>query len=79
MELTPGYSIKLSKRIIYKGEKSCEACLAGRIKEHFTKKTDTKANTLLRKLYADISGIQCQLIKGYKYYLVVINDATRVY
>jgi hypothetical protein len=51
------YGIKLGKRTIYKGKKSYELYLTGKIKEHFTKKTDTKANTLLRKLHANISGI----------------------
>ena len=78
LEAASGYGIKLGKRMIHKGEKSCESCLAGRMKEHFTKKTDTRANTPLRRLHADISGIQCQSIRGYRYYLVVVDDATRV-
>jgi hypothetical protein len=59
------------------GNTACEACLAGRQKESFNKKTDNRATAKLRRLHCDISGIQDISIRGYRYYLLVVDDATR--
>jgi hypothetical protein len=59
------------------GKTACEACLAGRQKESFNKKTDNQSTIKLRRLYCDISGIQDISIRGYRYYLLVVDDATR--
>ena len=56
---------------------ACEACLAGRQKESFNKKTDNRSTVKLGRLYCNISGIQDVSIRGYKYYLLVVDDATR--
>ncbi|KAI0999284.1 hypothetical protein K3495_g8913 [Podosphaera aphanis] len=70
---------KSDKRLSYHGEKQCESCLAGRMKERFNKKTDTREHIRGRRLHADISGIQGVPVKGFKYFLVVVDDASRMY
>jgi hypothetical protein len=59
------------------GETACESCLAGRMKESFNKKTDNRAKKKLVRLHCDISGIQVKSICGFRYFLVVTDDATR--
>ncbi|KAI0994010.1 hypothetical protein K3495_g14173 [Podosphaera aphanis] len=49
------------------------------MKERFNKKTDTREHIKGRRLHADIAGIQGTSIKGFKYFLVVVDDATRMY
>ncbi|KAI0997844.1 hypothetical protein K3495_g10345 [Podosphaera aphanis] len=43
-------------KVISKGENACEACLAGKMKETFSKKTDNRTSRPARRLHADISG-----------------------
>ncbi|KAI0996262.1 hypothetical protein K3495_g11916 [Podosphaera aphanis] len=43
-------------KAISKGENACEACLAGKMKETFSKKTDNRTSRPARRLHADISG-----------------------
>ncbi|KAI1004541.1 hypothetical protein K3495_g3673 [Podosphaera aphanis] len=45
------------KKPAYYGERQCESCLAGRMKEHSNKKTETREHIKGRRLHADISGI----------------------
>ena len=59
------------------GESACEACLAGRMKETFNKTTDNCAQVKIRRLHTDISGIKAKSIRGYRYFLLVVDDATR--
>jgi hypothetical protein len=59
------------------GDTACEACLAGRQKESFNKSTDNRATTKLRRLHCDISGIQVESVRGYRYFLLVEDDACR--
>jgi len=86
--LNYAYIKKLSDNIGYKlkeikinqkpkGENSCAACMAGRMKEHFSKKTDRRTDIPIRRLHADISGILPRSIRGYRYFLLVVDDATR--
>lgn len=72
-----GYDLKMIKVQQPKGEKNCEACSAGRMKEHFNKKTDRRTEEPIRRLHADISGILPVSIRGYRYFLLVVDDATR--
>jgi hypothetical protein len=60
------------------GNTACEACLAGRQKESFNKKTDNRSTIKLRRLHYDISGIQDISIRGNRYYLLVVDNATRI-
>ena len=48
------------------------------MKESFNKKTDKSEGRKVRPLYADLSGIYATSIQGYKYYLVVSCDASRL-
>ncbi|KAI0991343.1 hypothetical protein K3495_g16844, partial [Podosphaera aphanis] len=74
-----GGKVNLEKRPVYQGEKHCESCLAGRMKERFNKKTDTREYVKGRRLHADISGIQGVSVRGFRYYLAVVDDASRMY
>ena len=58
-------------------EKACELCLASKIKESFIKKTNQRKTQKLRRIHADISGIKALSIRGYKYFLLVVDNATR--
>ena len=71
--------IKLAPSPIIKtaGRRACECCLAGKMKESFSKKTDIRQTHRIRKLHADTSGILPISIRGYRYFLLVICDATR--
>ncbi|KAI0995703.1 hypothetical protein K3495_g12479 [Podosphaera aphanis] len=60
-----------------KGENACEACLAGKMKETFSKKADDRMSQPARRLHADISGRLPTSIRGYNYFLVIIDDASR--
>ena len=66
-----------NKRILPKGEKTCECCLAGKQKESYHKKTDSRTGTKVRRLHADLSGIQPHSTRGHRYFLVVVDDASR--
>ena len=61
-----GFNVPLSKRPVPLGERSCEACLAGRMKEHFNKRTDKRETRKLRRVHCDISGIQAPSVRGYR-------------
>jgi hypothetical protein len=69
--------IKLGLIVKTVGRRACECCLAGKMKESFNKKTDSRQCQRIRKLYADTSGILPISIRGYRYFLLVICDATR--
>ncbi|KAI0995609.1 hypothetical protein K3495_g12574 [Podosphaera aphanis] len=58
-------------------ENACEACLAGKLKETFSKKTDNRTSKKARRLHADISGKLPTSIRGYNYFLIIIDDASR--
>ncbi len=73
-----GGKVNLEKRPVYQGEKHCESYLAGRMKERFNKKTDTREYVKGRRLHADISGIQGVSVRGFRYYPVV-DDASWMY
>ena len=59
------------------GETACEACLAGKMKESFNKTTDNRQQVKVRRLHADISGIKVKSLRGFRYFLLVCDDATR--
>ena len=66
---------KASERL--PGEDACEPCLAGGMKESFNKTTDNRTDVKIRRLHTDLSGIKASSIRGYKYFLLVVDDATR--
>ncbi len=67
-----------AKRKLLKGERACDACLAGKMKESFNKKTDKRQGKKVQRLHADLSGIHSKSVRGYRYYLVVSYDASRL-
>lgn len=69
--------VVVARRISVRGEHACESCLAGKMKESFVKKTDSGTEVRLRKLHTDISGILPPSLRGYRYFLLVVDDATR--
>jgi hypothetical protein len=54
-----------------------KCCLAGKIKESFYKKTDSRIGTKARRLYADLLGIKPLSCRDYRYFLIVIDNASR--
>lgn len=61
------------------GEKACLPCLAGKMHESFNKTTDTRASRPLERIHADISGIKAKTKRGYRYFLLLVDDYTRYY
>jgi hypothetical protein len=81
-QLLEGNSVGLIKpkdkrRLLY-SEKLCEPCLAGKIKESFNKKTNKREGKRVRRLYADLFGYYLASVQGFKYFLVVSCDASRI-
>jgi hypothetical protein len=80
--LIDGNSIGLvkpkGKRRLPKGEKLCEPCLAGKMKESFNKKTDKREGKKVRRLHADLSGYHSASVRGFRYFLVVSCDTSRI-
>ncbi|KAI0996253.1 hypothetical protein K3495_g11926 [Podosphaera aphanis] len=62
-------------KAISMGENACEACLAGKMKEIFSKKTDNRTSRPACRLHADISGKLPTSVRGYNYFLIIIDDA----
>jgi len=60
------------------GNTACEGCLAGQMKEHFNKKTDTRSKVKIQRIHADISGIRPESFRGYKYFMLYMDDDTRM-
>ena len=81
-QLLNGNSIGLikpkDKRKQLKGEKLYKPCLAGKMKELFNKKTDKREGKRVRRLHADLSGYHLASIQGFRYFLVISCDASRI-
>ena len=69
--------LKDKRRLLY-SKKLCEPCLAGKIKESFNKKTDKREGKRVRRLYADLFGYYLAFVRGFRYFLVVSCDASRI-
>jgi hypothetical protein len=67
-----------TKRVIIASKRDYKSCLAGKIKELFERKTDVRETIKGKKLYCDILGIKHRFIRGYYYYLLLIDNATRI-
>jgi hypothetical protein len=67
-----------TKRVIIASKRDYESCLAGKIKELYKRKTNVKETIKGRKLYCDISGIRHRFVRGYYYYFLLIDNATRI-
>lgn len=67
----------MPKRVIPVGRAACEVCAAGKLKERLNKKTDSRVRRKGRRLHSDISGELPKTYRGFKYFLMVTDDATR--
>ena len=66
------------KRKQLKGEKLYKPCLAGKMKESFNKKTDKREGRRVKRLHADLSGYYLASVQGFRYFLVISCDASRI-
>ena len=71
--------IKLKdKRRLPHSKKLYKPCLAGKMKESFNKKTDKREGKRVRRLYADLFRYYLASVRGFRYFLVVSCDASRI-
>jgi len=66
------------KRKLSHSEKLCKPCLAGKMKESFNKKTNKREGKRVKRLHADLSKYHLASIQGFRYFLVVSCDASRI-
>ena len=66
------------KRKLPHGEKLYEPCLAGKMKELFNKKTDKREGRRVKRLYADLSRYYLASVRGFRYFLVISCNASRI-
>ena len=66
------------KRKLLKGETAYDVYLAGKIKELFNKKTNKREGKKVYRLHANLSGIHSKSVRGFRYFLVVSCDASRL-
>jgi hypothetical protein len=69
--------LKDKRRLLY-SEKLCKLCLVSKIKELFNKKTNKREGRRVRRLYADLFGYYLAFIRGFRYFLVVSCDISRI-
>ena len=62
-----------------KGKNSYKVYIVKRIKEYFSKKLDRRTDILIQRLYTNILGILLKSIYNYKYFLLVVDNATYSY
>jgi hypothetical protein len=67
-----------TKRVIIASRRDYKSCLAGKIKELYKRKIDVKETIKGKKLYCNILGIRHRFVQGYYYYLLLIDNATRI-
>ena len=73
-----GLPVLKAKRKLLKGETAYDVCLASKIKELFNKKTNKREGKKVYRLYTNLSSIHLKLVRGYRYYLVVTYDVSRL-
>jgi hypothetical protein len=66
------------KRRLPYGKKLYKPCLASKMKESFNKKTNKREGKRVRRLYADLSGYYLASIQGFRYFLVVLYNTSRI-
>jgi hypothetical protein len=81
-QLLEGNSISLIKpkdkrRLLY-SKKLYKPCLAGKMKESFNKKTNKREGKRVRRLHADLFRYYLAFVQGFRYFLVVLYDASRI-
>jgi hypothetical protein len=71
--------IKLkSKQRLLKGEKLYKLYFASKIKELFNKNTNKRESKQVRRLYANLSEYYLALVCSFRYFLVVLCDASKI-
>jgi hypothetical protein len=80
--LLKGNSISLIKlkdkrRLLY-SEKLYKLCLISKIKESFNKKTNKREGKRVKRLHANLSRYYLAFIQGFRYFLVILCDASRI-
>jgi len=63
---------------LLKREKLYKPCLARKIKESFNKKTNKREGKRVKRLYADLFRYYLAFVQGFRYFLVVSYDASRI-
>ena len=69
--------LKDKRKLLY-SKKLYELCLAGKMKESFNKKTNKCEGKRVKRLYTDLSRYYLASIQGFRYFLVVLCDASRI-
>jgi hypothetical protein len=69
--------LKDKKRLLY-SKKLYKLCLASKIKELFNKKTNKREGKRVRRLYANLFRYYLALVRGFRYFLVVLCDTSRI-
>jgi hypothetical protein len=69
--------LKDKRRLLY-SKKLYKLCLAGKIKELFNKKTNKREGKKVKRLYADLFRYYLAFIRGFRYFLVVLCNASRI-
>jgi hypothetical protein len=69
--------LKDKRRLLY-SKKLYKPCLASKIKESFNKKTNKCEGKRVRRLYADLFRYYLAFIQGFKYFLVVLCNISRI-
>jgi hypothetical protein len=68
---------KDKRRLLY-SKKLYKPCLAGKIKELFNKKTNKREGKRVRRLYINLFKYYLAFIRGFRYFLIVLCDASRI-
>jgi hypothetical protein len=81
-QLLEGNSVSLIKlkdkrRLLY-SKKLYKPCLIGKMKELFNKKTNKREGKRVKRLYADLSRYYLAFVRGFRYFLVVLCNTSRI-
>ena len=68
---------KDKRRLLY-SKKLYKPCLASKMKELFNKKTNKREGKRVKRLYADLFRYYLAFIRGFRYFLVVLCNASRI-
>jgi hypothetical protein len=69
--------LKDKRRLLY-NKKLYKPCLTSKIKELFNKKTNKCEGKRVKRLYTDLFRYYLAFIQGFRYFLVVLCDISRI-
>jgi hypothetical protein len=69
--------LKDKRRLLY-SKKLYKPCLVSKMKESFNKKTNKREGKKVRRLYINLFKYYLAFIQGFKYFLVVSCDISRI-